>query len=161
MLGWCWSTVYDAGPTSSQHWVIASCLMDYHKGNTNVSALKLREGIRMRGDKFSLTQLGTHAVSQQTRNIHSATLAQQCTSIGWTSRVCRSVAVGCVVSPKLCADWASGFQRADKAADNASLSQKPNIADFLPGEHGTLARCWFKVGPASQTIGHHKFNIGI
>ena len=27
MLVWCWATVFDAGPTSNQHWVNVSCLI--------------------------------------------------------------------------------------------------------------------------------------
>ena len=29
MLGWCWASVVDDGPTSAQHWANASCLLGY------------------------------------------------------------------------------------------------------------------------------------
>ena len=32
MLGWCWPSVADAGPTSTQHWLNASCRMTLHLG---------------------------------------------------------------------------------------------------------------------------------
>ena len=31
MLGWRWPIVYDAGPTSAQHWANASCLLGLYK----------------------------------------------------------------------------------------------------------------------------------
>ena len=71
VLDWCWPTVYDAGPTSVQHW---SMFRVYHTGMTLLSR-----------DQWAAN---TRHSAWSNADPSSTMLAQQCFKIGWASHVC-------------------------------------------------------------------------
>ena len=131
----CWPAVYDVGPTSKQHRVNISCLLGVGKC------------------RYNITDIGPTLWRCFSNDCQTDILSVGIASCGWRllkEKKDRS----CSIGPLLTSIGPPFSQRL------------PSTSRLLPATHlhrsvsrphrdETLIRCWFNVGPASQTVNQH------
>ena len=147
MLVWCWSTVFDAGPASNQHYLqlwclLGACMMQIWPQWLIFQSRQMSKVTT--GKKWQMTAaVVCWLVRQLTRQLTSGSdgaVRRGCSRHSLSGPAIRWLAV----LVKL-ADQRLLPHHADRyMAVNRTLS---------PSKHDTLKRWCFNVGPASQTLG--------